>query len=191
MRIFLTGFMGAGKSFLGMLWAQDNNLPFYDLDTLIEEEERTTIDKIFATKGEAYFREKEAAVLRNTERFKNAIIACGGGVPCFFDNMNWMNKNGTTVFLNENIENIFHHLINDKKQRPLLLSRTPDDLQNIIKEKLEEESSSKKDARKKVAKKATAKASVKDDEDDGDKAAKKTSAKSAAAKATVKVANGN
>lgn len=138
MRIFLTGFMGAGKSYLGKLWAEDNNVPFYDLDTLIEEEERTTIEKIFVENGEAYFREREAALLRNTERFENAIIACGGGVPCFFDNMNWMNKNGTTVFLNETIENIFHHLINDKKQRPLLLSRTPDDLQNIIKEKLEE-----------------------------------------------------
>jgi shikimate kinase len=138
MRIFLTGFMGAGKSFLGKLWAEDNNLPFYDLDALIEEEERTTIDKIFAEKGEAYFREKEAAVLRNTERFKNAIIACGGGAPCFFDNMHWMNKNGVTVFLNESIENIFHHLINDKKQRPLLLSRSHEDLETIIKEKLEE-----------------------------------------------------
>jgi shikimate kinase len=75
MRIFLVGFMGVGKSFLGRLWAEDNNFPFYDLDTLIEEEERATIDKIFAEKGEAYFREREAAVLRNTERFENAIIA--------------------------------------------------------------------------------------------------------------------
>ncbi len=83
MRIFLTGFMGAGKSFLGKLWAEDNDMAFYDLDTLIEEEERTSIDKIFAEKGEGYFREREAAILRNTERFENAIIACGGGVPCF------------------------------------------------------------------------------------------------------------
>jgi shikimate kinase len=138
MRIFLTGFMGAGKSFLGKLWAEDNNIAFYDLDILIEEEERTTIDKIFSEKGEAYFRELEAAVLRNTERLENAIIACGGGAPCFFDNMYWMNKNGTTVFLNESVENIFHHLVNDKKQRPLLLSRSHQDLENIIREKLEE-----------------------------------------------------
>jgi shikimate kinase len=121
MRIFLIGFMGAGKSYLGKQWAEDNGMLFYDLDTLIEIEERKTIEKIFSENSEAYFRELEAAVLRNTERFDNAIIACGGGAACFFDNMHWMNKNGVTVFLNETIENIFHHLINDKKQRPLLL----------------------------------------------------------------------
>jgi shikimate kinase len=138
MRIFLIGFMGAGKSYLGKQWAEDNGMSFYDLDVLIEIEERKTIEKIFSEKSEAYFRELEAAVLRNTERFDNAIIACGGGAPCFFDNMHWMNKNGITIFLNETIENIFHHLINDKKQRPLLISRSHEDLQNVIKEKLEE-----------------------------------------------------
>ncbi|MCY7290920.1 MAG: shikimate kinase [Ferruginibacter sp.] len=118
MRIFLIGFMGAGKSFLGKLWADDNGIPFYDVDTLIEEEERMSISEIFSTFGEAYFREKEAAVLRNTDRFENAIIACGGGAPCYFDNMQWMNKNGITVFLNETEEQIYHHIKNDKKARP-------------------------------------------------------------------------
>jgi shikimate kinase len=138
MLIFLTGFMGSGKSFLGKQWAVDNNIPFYDLDELIETEERTTIEKIFATKGEAYFREREAAILRNTERFENAIIACGGGVPCFFDNMHWMNKNGVTVFLNEAVENIFHHLINDKSNRPLLKAGTAEELKIFINQKLNE-----------------------------------------------------
>lgn len=138
MRIFLIGFMASGKSFLGRLWADDNNMPFYDLDLLIEEEERMSVEKIFSTYGEDYFREKEAAVLRNTDRFENAIIACGGGTPCFFDNMQWMNKNGLTVFLNESIEQIYHHIKNDKKIRPLITAQDGTDLQEFIKNKLSE-----------------------------------------------------
>lgn len=138
MRIYLTGFMGAGKTFLGKLWAEDNSLSFFDLDLLIEDEERMSVEKIFSTYGEDYFREKEAAVLRNTDRFDDCIIACGGGTPCFFDNMQWMNKTGVTVFLNESPENIFHHIINEKKMRPLLKSQTAESLPAFIEEKLKE-----------------------------------------------------
>ena len=138
MRIYLTGFMGAGKTFLGKLWAEDNSLSFFDLDLLIEDEERMSVEKIFSTYGEDYFREKEAAVLRNTDRFDDCIIACGGGTPCFFDNMQWMNKTGVTVFLHESPENIFHHIINEKKMRPLLKSQTAESLPVFIEEKLNE-----------------------------------------------------
>ena len=137
MRIFLNGFMGSGKSFLGKLWAEDNAIPFYDLDLLIEEEERMTIEKIFSTYGEDYFREKEAAVLRNTDRFEKGIIACGGGTPCYFDNMQWMNKNGITVFLNETANQIYHHIRNDKKVRPLIQSQDQTTLLTFIENKLE------------------------------------------------------
>ena len=138
MRIYLTGFMGAGKTFLGRLWAEDNSLRFFDLDVLIEAEERMSTEKIFSTYGEDYFREKEAAVLRNTDRFDDCIIACGGGTPCFFDNIHWMNKTGITVFLNESPENIFHHIINEKLMRPLLKSQTAESLPAFIEEKLKE-----------------------------------------------------
>lgn len=140
MRFYLTGFMGSGKTFLGKLWAEDNGLSFYDLDSLIEEEERMTIEKIFSSYGESYFREKEAAILRNTDRFENCIVSCGGGTSCFFDNMQWMNKTGTTVYLNQTPGNIYHHLINDKKSRPLILSKTSDSLQYFISKKLAERS---------------------------------------------------
>lgn len=132
MRIFLIGPPGAGKTYLGKIWAADNGLGFYDLDQLIGEEERMSIESIFSEFGESYFREKEAAVLRNTDRFDHCIIACGGGTPCFFDNMDWMNRNGCTVFLDESPGNIFHHLINDKTQRPLLKGRTGDELKNFL-----------------------------------------------------------
>lgn len=129
--------MGSGKSFLGKLWAEDNAIPFYDLDLLIEQEERMTIEKIFSTYGEDYFREKEAAVLRNTDRFENGIIACGGGTPCYFDNMQWMNKNGITVFLNETVLQIHHHIMNDKKVRPLIYAQDPATLLTFIENKLQ------------------------------------------------------
>lgn len=138
MRIFLIGFMGAGKSFLGKIWGEVYSIPFYDLDELIEEEERSTVENIFATFGEDYFREREAAVLRNTDRFENCIIACGGGTPCYFDNMQWMNKNGATVFLNESEINIYNHLKNDKKIRPLIISQDDKSLQAFIKNKLQQ-----------------------------------------------------
>lgn len=138
MRIYLTGFMGAGKTYLGKLWAEDNCLSFFDLDLLIEEEERMSTEQIFSTYSEDYFREKEAAVLRNTDRSDNCIIACGGGTPCFFDNMKWMNKTGVTVFLNESPENIYHHVINEKKMRPLLKFQTSESLPAFIGEKLNE-----------------------------------------------------
>ena len=108
------------------------------MDAHIEDEERMSIEKIFSTYGEDYFREKEAAVLRNTDRFDDCLIACGGGTPCFFDNMKWMNKTGITVFLDETAANIFHHIINEKKMRPLLKSETTESLRAFIEEKLKE-----------------------------------------------------
>ena len=130
--------MGAGKSFLGKIWGEIYSIPFYDLDKLIEDEERITVENIFATFGEDYFREREAAVLRNTDRFENCIIACGGGTPCYFDNMHWMNKNGVTVFINQSEINIYDHLKNDKKIRPLIIEQDEKSLQAYIKNKLQE-----------------------------------------------------
>ena len=138
MKVFLIGFMGSGKSFLGKIWGEVHSIPFFDLDELIEEEERSIVENIFATFGEDYFREREAAVLRNTDRFENCIIACGGGTPCYFDNMQWMNKNGATVFLNESEINIYNHLKNDKKIRPLIISQDDKSLQAFIKNKLQQ-----------------------------------------------------
>ena len=129
--------MGAGKSFLGKMWSETHAIPFYDLDTLIEEEERKTVENIFEIFGEDYFREREAAVLRNTDRFENCIIACGGGTPCFFDNMHWMNKTGVTVFLNETESNIFKHLNPDDKVRPLISNQDEETLKLFIKNKIQ------------------------------------------------------
>ncbi|MEQ1552655.1 MAG: shikimate kinase [Ferruginibacter sp.] len=138
MNFYLIGFMGSGKSYLGSIWAKQNNFTFCDLDTLIEKEENDNIANIFSTNGENYFREKETKILKKTLKFENTIIACGGGAPCFFDNIKWMNENGTTIFLNEGLGHIYYRLAKEKSKRPLIANLTNDELMQFVKEKTKE-----------------------------------------------------
>ena len=138
MRYFIIGFMGSGKTYLGSLWAAKYGLTFYDLDALIEEEERMAVAEIFKQRGEDYFREKEAAILRNTDRFHDCIIACGGGTPCFYDNIDWMNRNGVTIFLDADIDTIYKHIMLEKALRPLLPDTDEEGLKNFIRLKKSE-----------------------------------------------------
>ncbi len=138
MRIYLVGFMGVGKSYLGKIWAKENNLKFCDLDEIIAQEEKMTIAEIFEKNGENYFRQKEKETLLKTLTFQNTIIACGGGTPCFFDNINWMRKNGTVIFLNETVEKILLNITNDKQVRPLLENLNEAEKFTFIQNKLAE-----------------------------------------------------
>ncbi len=92
MRIFLIGYMGSGKSTLGRRLAKHLNLQFVDMDHYIEERNYKTIPQIFAEEGEAEFRKKERKALEELSEFTNIIIATGGGAPCFFDNIDIMNR---------------------------------------------------------------------------------------------------
>ncbi|HEX2683637.1 MAG TPA: shikimate kinase, partial [Ferruginibacter sp.] len=98
-KIFLVGFMGSGKTYWGRIWAQAYQLAFYDLDEVIEQDQGKTVAEIFKTYGEDRFRQIEAGTLRSFSEKNNCIVACGGGTPCFHDNMQWMNEQGTTVYL--------------------------------------------------------------------------------------------
>ncbi len=138
MRFYLVGFMGSGKSYLGKLWATKYHLSFYDLDELIEQEENNSINNIFEQKSEQYFRTLESKALYKTTSLQNVIIACGGGTACFNDNMQWMNNNGTTVFLNATTANLFTNILKEKNKRPLLSNITVDALENYIQHKLDE-----------------------------------------------------
>jgi shikimate kinase len=92
---------GSGKSTWGKRLASVLNYDFVDLDTMIEKHYCATIDQIFKEKGEDYFRAIEKEVLENTASFNNTIIACGGGTPCYFDNMNWINLHGKVCILKQ------------------------------------------------------------------------------------------
>ena len=93
-RIFLTGYMGAGKTTLGKAFARELNVPFIDLDWYIEERFHKSIRELFVERGEASFRELERNMLHEVSEFEDVIISTGGGTPCFFDNMDYMTDTG-------------------------------------------------------------------------------------------------
>jgi len=124
MRLFLIGFMGAGKSYWAERWARTCGWTFMDLDVLLENKTGKSISEIFEGNGEAYFRDLEANILRELARQKTFILACGGGTPCFQDNMEWMKSNGKTVFLQANADTLLSNLKNGSKSRPLLSGAT-------------------------------------------------------------------
>ena len=136
--IFLIGFMGNGKTYWGKLWAAKSGLQFFDLDDLIETEEGKTITEIFEQNGEAYFRQRESAVLKTFTQKTNCIVACGGGTPCFNNNMQWMNDNGITVYLAATPDDIFKRVINEQEKRPLIKNFSPEELMRFIENKLKE-----------------------------------------------------
>jgi shikimate kinase len=117
--IFLIGFMGSGKTYWGKQWAAEYNLSFHDLDTMIESETGKTVAEIFEEDGEEFFREKEKQLIRTFKFKDNCIVSCGGGTPCFNDNMQWMNEHGTTVYLAATPQYIYERIAEETDKRPL------------------------------------------------------------------------
>ena len=131
-RIFLTGYMGAGKTTLGKAFASEMNVPFIDLDWYIEERFHKSIRELFTERGEASFRELERNMLHEVGEFEDVVVSTGGGTPCFFDNMDYMNACGDTVFLQVEPEVLFHRLKVAKQQRPLLANKSDEELMNFF-----------------------------------------------------------
>jgi shikimate kinase len=134
-RIYLIGFMGSGKSHIGQLLSSAMGLYYIDLDKEIEKKDMS-ISEIFEKKGENYFRKLEREALLKTSALEKTIIACGGGTPCFFDNMEWMNRNGITIFLNPATEVLVDRLKQEKEKRPLLLNKSEGEIQYHIEQLL-------------------------------------------------------
>ncbi len=120
MRIFLIGFMGSGKTHWGKIWAEAYQYDFYDLDEQIEKREQKSILDIFENSGEDIFRLLETKMLWEISRKEHCIISCGGGTPCFHDNMKWMNEKGFTVYLSAPPAYLFDNIKKEKDLRPLL-----------------------------------------------------------------------
>ncbi len=135
-RIILIGYMGAGKTTVGKALSQALGLPFYDLDWYIEERHRRTIAQIFAEKGEKGFRDIERNILHEVAEFEDVVISCGGGTPCFFDNMEYMNRQAQTVYLKASPDILFRHLKMGKVERPLLKDKTEDEMKQYIRDSL-------------------------------------------------------
>ena len=136
-RIFLTGYMGSGKTTLGRALAAEMGIPFIDLDHYIEKRYCKTIAQLFAEKDEEGFREVERRMLHEVGEFEDVIISTGGGTPCFFDNIEYMNAQGTTVYLDVPVERLHIRLSIAKAKRPLIKDKNDEELMTFITEQLE------------------------------------------------------
>jgi shikimate kinase len=135
-RIFLIGMMGSGKTYWAEKLKKKFKVPAYDLDSLVEMMEEKTISEMFAEDGEEYFRKAESKMLRMFKEKKQFILSCGGGTPCFNDNMSWMNKIGITIWLNEPVEVLAQRLSNEKQNRPLIKDLNDAELHTFLRGKV-------------------------------------------------------
>lgn len=130
--------MGCGKSTMGKRLAQKLGYTFVDLDHQIEKSLGTTIGEYFAAHGEAAFRKLESETLKTFDYQVNTVVATGGGVPCFFDNMDWMNENGLSVYMEMPAAALAKRLEGGKDKRPLLKDMNEARMIEFIENKLAE-----------------------------------------------------
>src|ERR1700744_1179914 len=136
--IFFTGFMGCGKTKWGQKLAAHLGYEFIDLDHTLEAQVGMTIAEYFSSFGEDAFRKLESDVLKQTGYPENTVVSTGGGLPCFFDNMDWMNAHGKTVYIQLSPKTLMDRLEKGKAKRPLLRDKHGDELVAFIAEKLAE-----------------------------------------------------
>lgn len=130
--------MASGKTTLGKALAKELGVDFIDLDWYIESRYHKTISEIFKEKGEDGFRKIEKNMLHEVAEFENVVISCGGGTPCFFDNMDYMNLQGETIYLDASIECLVRRLGGARSQRPILANKTDEELEDFIRAALEQ-----------------------------------------------------
>lgn len=134
--IILIGYMCAGKTTVGKALAKQLGCYFYDLDWYIEERYHAKVPQIFATHGEEKFRDMERRMLHEVAEFENVVVSCGGGTPCYFDNIDYMNSVGETFYLKASPETILSHLSMSRGDRPLLKNKTPGELDTFVRQQL-------------------------------------------------------
>lgn len=135
---FFIGFMGSGKTTHGRKLANFLNVAFIDLDEVFEQQNNTSIADYFTVFGEEKFRQAESALLKNTVYPENAIVSTGGGLPVFFDNLDWMKQHGIVVYLQVPPGVVAARLSNAKNDRPLLQHKTGEELLQFVTQKLTE-----------------------------------------------------
>ncbi len=137
-RIILVGYMGSGKTTVGKALSKATGMMFYDLDWYIESRMHKSVSQIFADRGEKDFRVIEHNMLHEVAEFEDVIISCGGGTPCFYDNMDYLNQQGDVVYLKASPDTLYKHLLMAKVERPLLKDKSPEELIDYITEHLKE-----------------------------------------------------
>lgn len=139
MKYFLVGYMACGKTRRGKLLAEEWGIRFIDLDAYIVGRERQSIPEIFAERGEAGFRKLETRYLHEIcELYEDFVLSTGGGAPCFNRNMEYMNEQGHTLFLNTDMAIIIERLIRGKHKRPMVSALTDDEIRDFVEKHLRE-----------------------------------------------------
>ena len=125
--------MGSGKTYWGEKLAQKLGLLFFDLDRQIEEKEGKSTNDIFREQGEEHFRLLEKDVLHLlAESHESFVMACGGGTPCYYNNIAYMKKKGSVYWLNCSVDCLYDRLVKDKEKRPLIRDLTNEQLHSFI-----------------------------------------------------------
>ena len=137
MRLFIVGYMASGKTTFGKALSQKVGQPFIDLDEFIEEGSGKSIPDLFKEKGEAGFRNLEREFLEKAvEEYPEGVIACGGGTPCFLDNMDYLNGKGVTVFIEASTPVLISRLQQENTNRPLVAGKSDDEIRSHVLEQL-------------------------------------------------------
>lgn len=137
MTLFIIGYMASGKTTFGKALARKSGLQHIDLDFYIEQRFHSTIREIFASKGEAEFRRIESSMLREVGEMSDVIVSCGGGTPCYGDNMDYMNSRGTTVCLQASEDIIANRIIKAGNKRPLMAGKSYDEIIETLRKHME------------------------------------------------------
>lgn len=137
-RIYVIGMPASGKTTFGTALAHELGFQFVDTDAKISSQEKLSIPEIFAQKGENYFRQLEKNILQETFRYRNVVIATGGGLPCFFDNIQKIKENGFSIFLQTPKNILLKRLIEQAGQRPIFGTNDPEQLAVELDKKLKE-----------------------------------------------------
>jgi shikimate kinase len=125
--------MGSGKTYWGRQLSQKLGIPFFDLDEQIVNSENKSINEIFVTHGEEYFRLLEKDTLHIiTESRDSMVMACGGGTPCYFNNIDYMNRSGLTIWLDTPINVLHQRLLRERSKRPLLKDLSDEQVRAVI-----------------------------------------------------------
>jgi len=131
-RIYIIGYMCSGKSSISRKLANRLGYQAFDTDDLFEEKYHISVQDFFDKYGEDYFRKFESDILKKTGDMHNIVVSTGGGTPCFFDNMQWMNENGTTVFVKISPMTAVNRLLTARRKRPLIYGKNDDELRQFV-----------------------------------------------------------
>ncbi len=136
MNIFLIGFMGSGKSTSGKKLSKLLGYSFVDTDELIIDRLGMSINDIFRHLGEEKFRENETGVLNKLVTEKNLVVSTGGGLPCYGENMDIINRHGISVYLKVSPTDLYSRLSPGKYKRPLIKNLSDEELMKFIEDTL-------------------------------------------------------